>query len=248
MNNDWLASHRFHAVLLLSIVGIISACGLRDVFSRYQTTVLAPSAKATFVVTDHRSCPRFPAETNTGALPPPLFRGAGTLGVGYNGQFRVGSEHHIHSMQGVVRFNLDGIPPVAATPLLAATLRFRLSPTSQSGLDDPHCTPVAGIERAATPWDPALSDFSTHLSSEPFPPLSTCTVDGNRYECNVSKAVQDWLADPAAHPNFGFVIKPAEFHGNACADSFGAPGNRVECAAEIIGPVLVVQYLPPEER
>jgi hypothetical protein len=234
-------------LMMLACAGVITACGLRDVFSRYQTTFLTPVATGTFATTDYRNCPGFPANSNTGALLPPLFIGSGRVGVGYNGQLRPLNEHYVHYMQGAVLFNFDRIPAAAATPLIVATLQFRELRTPRTGLDDPSCEPVNRIERATLAWNPASADFTTDLPSERFLPAPSYTPigSGGRYECDVSRAVQDWLGDPIAHPNYGFVIRRPDVSFNACSTNIGPPGNLLECAAELRDIVLVVQYLPP---
>ncbi len=235
------------SILVLAFPGAMTGCGVTEGFSRYQTADEAPVATGTFVVTDYRNCGGFPASTITGALVPPLFSGPGQVGVGYDGQLVPESWHNVHRMQGAVRFNLDGIPAGAANPLIAATLRFRAVPTSRSGLDDPSCSPVNRVERAASGWDETSSDFTVALPGQRVPVIQ-CEASGARYECDVSRAVQDWRSDPVAYPNNGFVIQGPAANFNACNVNIGPPGNLLECAAEMRDIELVIQYLPPDGR
>jgi hypothetical protein len=231
--------------ILLTSLALLFGCGLGDVASRYVTTTLTPIEIATFAISDYRNCRGFPGDIDTGALPPPLFFGPGVIGVGYSGLLRPGDEHYVHLMKGAILFNLDSIPVSASNPLLVATLRFRENRTPRSGLDDRSCEPVKRVERATLEWSPETSDFTADIPSEPFPPISSCTVvSGSQYECNVSIAVQDWLANPIEHPNYGFLIRGKDVSFNTCDTNIAPPGNILECAAELTDIVLEIQYQP----
>ena len=246
--NAFFSNTKFALLLILVIFfAFLTGCGLRVVFSRYETTTLTPIATGTFAINNYRNCPGFPAIINTGALAPALFFGPGTVGVGYNGILRPGDEHSVHFMKGAILFNLDSIPAGASNPLLVATLQFRVHRTPRSCLDDRSCEPLKRVERATSEWSSAGSDFTADIPSERFPPLLSCTVvSGDLYECNVSNAVQDWLADPIEHPNYGFIIRGPDVSFDACRTNIGPPGNILECAAELTHIVLMVQYLPPD--
>lgn len=231
-------------ILPLALIALLTGCGLGDVADSYQTTVLNPVQTATFTQYDEETCPRFFGGLHTAVIPPALFEGMDEAGVGDNGLFDAGTEHHLFKMQTAFKFDFSssGIPQESANPTLIANLIFTAQKTPRSP-DDSSCQPVERVEFSTTPWR-STSDFAIPLSTEPFTTVP-CTQDGTHFTCLVSVAVIRWLAQPLDFPNLGFVVLGPALIRNACNTNIGEPGDYYECVAELTSISLEIQYLPP---
>ena len=137
---------------------------------------------------------------------------------------------------------------MATNETMVASLVFiyHLTPASER---DSRCQPsINGTEIATMAWDSA-SDFGQALTSERFTTVPCERITGSRtegaYTCLVSTAVVDWLRDPAAHPNNGFVLHPPDQTLNACTSNLAEAGNRHECVSELSSIGLNLQYIQP---
>lgn len=244
--------HLFSFMLILPTVFIISSCGLGDTFSRYTQVSVAPEVFATFSDSTTRDCSSSPFEVERDAIPPETaqFQGIGAAGVGHSGLFVHRDRHAINAMHTAIKFDLEavGIPPESINETMIANIVFTYNLTPPSARDRTCHVPISRPNIATVAWDGG-SSFDSPLPSRPFTMVGCELISGSRtdggYTCLVSKAVVDWLRDPAANPNNGFVINPPNRVINACASNFGEPGDRLECVSELSNIGMNIHYIAP---
>jgi hypothetical protein len=233
---------------------MMSSCDqISDLFSRYAQASVAPTTIATFSSSDIASCPTFPAELDTSALPLAQFAGIDQAAVGHSGQFEIGAlggGHKVDAMHTAIKFNFDdsGIPLEAFNETMVANLVFVYNLTARSERNSTCHLPISGADIATTAWD-SSSDFYSPLPSRPFTTVGCDLISGSRtngaYRCLVSEAIIDWARDAASNPNYGFVVHPRHRVFDSCVSNIGEPGNRVECVAELSSIGLNVEYVAP---
>lgn len=242
-------------IVILSAYTTLSACGLPEVLQSYQHVSLVPQEVATFASFELSTCPDFFSRDRSAIPPadrprPAQFSGIGDAAVGYSGSFVVRTGHQIDTMQTAIKFDFAGasIPPQSVNETMIANLVFIYHLTPRSELDS-RCQPsISGTEIATMAWD-STADFGEALASTRFTTVPCERITGSRVEgafrCLVSTAVVDWISDPAAHPNNGFVIVPPDRTFNSCSTNLGELGDRFECVTELTSIGLNLQYLPP---
>lgn len=217
----------------------------------YTEQSVAPETIATFSSADVQTCFTVPGEVDSDALPPAQFAGIGQAAVGHSGPFEVaalGGGHKVDTMHTAIKFDLagSGIPVDAFNETLSATLVFVYNLTERSEANSSCRVPISEVRIATAGWDDS-SNFYSPLPSRPFTTIGCTLISGSRvngaYSCLVSEAVIDWMRDPAANPNHGFVINPPDRTFDSCGSNIGEPGNRVECVSEISSVGLNVEYL-----
>ena len=149
-------------------------------------------------------------------------------------------------MHGAIRFDVSSIPAGATN--VVALLRFNANVTARSEFGDPCPLPIDRVERATVGWD-SSTDFESTLPSSPISG-ARCTHATESFTCTVSQAVQNWVQDPAAFPNNGFVVHGPPPTYDACGSFgtgvIGVPGNYLECAALLSDIELEISFIPPE--
>lgn len=243
----------FDLILIFLTTLILSSCSLGDFFSRYTQVSITPETVATFSSSDIRSCPTFPAELDTSALPPAQFAGIGQAAVGHSGPYDIailGGGHKVDAMHTAIRFNLadSGVPIEAFNETMVAHLVFVYSLTEGSERDRSCHVPISGVDVATAAWD-SSSDFYSPLPSRPFTTVGCDLISGSRtngaYSCLVSEAVIDWVRSAASNPNNGFVIHTRHRTIDSCGTNVGEPGNRFECVSELSSIGLNIDYVVP---